>query len=94
VGAPGPTLAAYLLAGAVLALVASLLALGPLGSIDILVGTALDALWLVLRSPAIWLVPTPERLVADSIIWAALLVVAWGLRTTLAPRSISGARSE
>jgi hypothetical protein len=93
-GTRGPTLAAYLLAGAALALAASLLATGPLGSIDMLVGPALDALWLVLRSPAVWLVPSPERLVADWTTWTALLVLAWGLRTTLASSSVSGARSE
>jgi hypothetical protein len=92
--ARGPTLGAYLLAGAVLALAASLLAIGPLAAMDVLVGSAVEALWMVLSSPAVWLVPQPERLAADWASCAVLLVVARALRTRLTPSSISDAGSE
>jgi hypothetical protein len=94
VAARAPTLGAYLLAGAILALAASLLAIGPLSAIDVLAGSAVEALWLVLRSPAVWLVPPPERLATDWASWAALLVLAWALRIRLAPSALSGAGSE
>ena len=84
VAAPRParswlSLPAYLLAGALLAIWGAQMTGWAAG----LVGQGaelLSALWLVLASPAAWLLPAPEKLATTVATWLGLGVLAWALR--------------
>ena len=80
-----PSLAAYVLAGALLALASGALGFGPLATLQAIVGELLQPLNWVLTSPAMWLVPSPGRLAAALLPWLGLIVVAWALRPPPAP---------
>jgi hypothetical protein len=81
-----PSLAAYVLAGVLLAMAAGLLGLGPLGTLRATLAELVQPLTWVLTSPAVWLLPSPGRLAAAVLPWLGLIVLVWALRPQLAPR--------
>ena len=83
---PRHSLAVYLLAGLVIALAASLLGPGS-ATLAALAARALGALALVASSPAVWLLPDPSTLAAQSTTWLSLIALAIGLRLASASAS-------